>query len=55
MLSLPEEYRNSLRVMAAEMNLKDPSRIVTAASLGRKIIMDFLKENTDLMKSNNKT
>ena len=54
MLSLPEEYRDKLRVMVAEMNLKNPSRIVTAASLGRKIIMDYLEKNTDLTKSNSK-
>jgi hypothetical protein len=45
MLSLPEDYRNKLRVMAAEMNLKNPRQVVTAASLGRKIIMDFLDKN----------
>lgn len=45
MLSIPQEYRDLLRKMAAQQNLKNPRQVVTAASLGRKIIMDYLDKN----------
>ena len=55
MLSVPQEYLDQLRMQAAKMNLENPRQVVTAASLGRKIIMDYLEKDADLMKSNNKT
>ena len=39
---LPIRKRNILRKMAAEMNLKDPSRVTSAATIVRKIICDYL-------------
>ena len=55
MLSVPQECLDRLRMQAAKMNLENPRQVVTAASLGRKIIMDYLEKDADLMKSNNKT
>lgn len=39
---LPVGQRDRLRKMAAEINLKEPSRVTSAATIARKIICDHL-------------
>jgi len=41
-LSIPEEYKEKLVIMAAKQNIKNPKRIATASALGREIICHFL-------------
>jgi len=43
-ISLPRDYRDRLRRMAAEQNLKNPERFTSISQLGREIICGFLKE-----------
>lgn len=47
---LPICQRDRLRKLAAEKNLKDPSRVTSAATIARKIICDYL----DSQESQNK-
>ena len=42
MISLPKEYRNRLRTMAAEQNLKNPDKVTSAATIAKEIICDHL-------------
>jgi len=42
MISLPKEYRNRLRTMAAEQNLKNPNKVTSAATIAKEIICDHL-------------
>ena len=42
MISLPKEYRNRLRTMAAEQNFKNPDKVTSAATIAKKIICDHL-------------
>lgn len=39
---LPVGQRDRLRKLAAEMNLKDTTRVTSAATISRKIICDYL-------------
>ena len=41
-LCVPEHYRDQLRRMAAQTNLEDPGKVITAASLGTEIICTYL-------------
>jgi len=43
-ISLPQEYRNRLRKMAAKQNLNHPERFTSISELGREIICGYLKE-----------
>ena len=45
-LSIPEEYKDKLVIMAAKQNIKNPKRIATASALGREIICHYL-DNLD--------
>ena len=45
MLTIPRKYRDILRMLAAEENLKNPDQIVTAAGLGKQILCSYLKEH----------
>jgi len=48
MLSIPKEYRDKLRTMAARKNLENPDKVTSASQIGREIICDFLdKHNSD--------
>jgi hypothetical protein len=38
MLSVPEEDRNKLRMIAAERNLCNPARVTSAAEVAREIL-----------------
>lgn len=44
MLTIPKSYRDLLRTLAAERNLKNPDEIVTAAGLGKEILCGCLEE-----------
>jgi hypothetical protein len=41
-LCVPEHYRDQLRRMAAQTNLENPGKVITAASLGTDIICRYL-------------
>ena len=42
MLSIKKDYRDQLRKMAAEQNLKDLTQVVTASGIARDIVCDYL-------------
>ena len=42
MISLPKEYRDKLRTMAAERNMKNPDQVTAAATLAKEIICEHL-------------
>ena len=43
-LCIPEHYRDQLRRMAAQTNLENPGKVITAASLGTEIICRYLDD-----------
>ena len=43
-LSIPEQYRNLLRRMAAERVMSDPREVVTGASIATELLVTTLKE-----------
>jgi len=43
-LAIPEHYRDLLRKLAAERNLKDPGQVVSGASIATDILIAALKE-----------
>jgi hypothetical protein len=42
MISLPKEYRDKLRMMAAEQNLKNTDQVTSAATIAKEIICRHL-------------
>ncbi|HUT70662.1 MAG TPA: hypothetical protein VMW89_08275 [Desulfatiglandales bacterium] len=44
MITIPKSYRDLLRTLAAERNLKNPDQIVTAAGLGKELLCGCLEE-----------
>ena len=42
MISLPKEYRDKLRTMAAEQNLKNLDQVTSAATIAKEIICEHL-------------
>ena len=44
MLSIDKDYRDQLRILAAEQNLKDPTQVVTASGISRNIICKYLDQ-----------
>ena len=38
MLSIPKAYRDRLRTMAAEQNLKNPDQVTSASTIAKEII-----------------
>mgnify|MGYP001818163203 CR=1 FL=1 len=42
MISLPKEYRDKLRTMAAEKNFKNPDQVTSAATIAKEIICEHL-------------
>ena len=46
MISLPQRYRDLLRKLAAEHNLSHPDEVLSAARIGRDIIVQHLDSNT---------
>ena len=49
-LSIPEQYRNLLRRMAAERVMSDPREVVTGASIATELLVTTLKEISGEMK-----
>ena len=45
MLSIPKEYRDKLRTMAARKNLENPDKVTSASQIGREIICAFLDKH----------
>ena len=43
MLSISKEHRDLLRMIAAECNLENPDGVISAALIGRNIIIHFLE------------
>ena len=43
MLSIPEEIRDRLRIMAAQENLKNPSRVTSASTIAKEIVCESLR------------
>ena len=46
MISLPQPYRDRLRKLAAEHNLSHPDEVLSAARIGRDIIVQHLDSTT---------
>ena len=46
MISLPQRYRDLLRKLAAEHNLSHPDEVLSAARIGRDIIVKHLDSTT---------
>jgi hypothetical protein len=42
MISLPKEFRDKLRTMAAEQNFKNPDQVTSAATIAKEIICEHL-------------
>ena len=42
MISLPKEYRDKLRTMAAEQNFSNPDQVTSAATIAKEIICEHL-------------
>jgi len=42
MISLPKEYRDKLRTMAAEQNFVNPDQVTSAATIAKEIIVEHL-------------
>lgn len=50
-LSIPEQYRNLLRRMAAERVMSDPSQSVTGSGIATEMLLAALKEISGETKS----
>lgn len=46
MLSIPKQYRDQLRIMAAEHNLKNPDRPTHAATIAANLLVEHLKAHS---------
>ena len=44
MLSVPQECRDKLRMMAAESNLQNPNKVVAASTIARDLLVESLSE-----------
>jgi len=42
MISLPKEYRDKLRTLAAEQNFRNPDQVTSAATIAKQIICEHL-------------
>ena len=42
MLSIPKKYRDRLRIMAAQENLKDPNTVTSASTIAKEIVCKAL-------------
>jgi hypothetical protein len=43
-ISIAKMYRDRLRMMAAEQNLKNPDQVTSASTLAREIICEYLDQ-----------
>ena len=41
-ISIDKQYRDRLRTMAAEQNLRDPDMLTSASTIAREIICEYL-------------
>ena len=41
-ISIKKQYRDQLRTIAAEHNLKDPDRVTSASTIAKEIICGYL-------------
>jgi len=41
MLSIPKSFRDKLRIMAAEQNLKNPDLVTSASTIAREIVCAY--------------
>lgn len=46
-LSVPQHYRDLLRKMAAERNLKNPDQVISGASIATELLIKRLNEITE--------
>jgi hypothetical protein len=44
MISLPPEARDRLRILAAEQNMRNPTRVTAAASIARELILEGIEK-----------
>ena len=44
MLSIPKSFRDKLRKMAAEQNLKNPDQVTSASTIAKEIICRYLEK-----------
>jgi hypothetical protein len=44
MLSIPKEYRDKLRKMAAGQNLENPNQVTSASTIAKEIICEHLDQ-----------
>ena len=44
MISLPQEARDKLRILAAEQNMRNPTRVTAAASIARELILEGIEK-----------
>lgn len=42
MLSVPKVVRDKLRIMAAQMNLKNPNTVTSASTIAKEIVCEYL-------------
>ena len=43
MLSVPQECRDALRMMAAKRNLQNPAKVTAAASIARELVLEGIE------------
>ena len=57
MISLPKEYRDKLRTMAAEQNFKNPEQVTSAATIAKEIICEYLSidQESEIKKTKGET
>ena len=48
MLSIPKSFRDKLRIMAAEQNLKNPDQVTSASTIAREIVCEYLALDSGL-------
>ena len=46
-IAIPKPYRDLLRRMALEANMKDPEHTVTVSQIGREIVVEHLKKSLE--------
>ena len=51
MLSVPPDCRDKLRKMAAKLNLRDPQRVTSAATIARELVLEGI-ERIEQMEAN---
>ena len=47
MLSIPKKIRDKLRIMAAELNLKNPDLVTSASGIAKEIVCAYFDNRED--------